>query len=124
MKNIDTMLETAKLYRATLQGTPSAEWATVFVGLKMLFFRQHAQGLITSTSHGVDFFDNVIDCIEGRLVWDEQGEYGDNFRKMIAGRSKGDNMSELIDQFDQTIRNIYVRDEHTSASDDSPSRVE
>jgi hypothetical protein len=35
-----------------------------------------------STSHGADFFDNVVNCING-AEWEEKGELGNNFRKLV-----------------------------------------
>jgi len=57
-------------------------WADLFVKLYMQFHRMYGQGYITSTSHGVDFFDNVV---AGPEAWKEKGIYGDNFRKMLKG---------------------------------------
>lgn len=58
-------------------------WGLFFVEARMQFHRRYNDGLIFSTSHGIDFFTNVIDSFEGRLQWDEKGVYGDNFRKFI-----------------------------------------
>lgn len=59
------------------------EWGKVFVNLKMEFCRKYQRGLITSTIHGADFFSNLLNCIENKTQWDEKGEYGENFRKLI-----------------------------------------
>ena len=82
------MLETARVYATTLSMVPQRVWAEVWVELRMSFHRCFGRGLITSTAHGIDWFENVIAACEGRLVWEEKGEYGDNFRKMIAGRPR------------------------------------
>lgn len=60
------------------------KWAETFVALKMDWFREHADGLICSCEHGLDYFRNIIAAYEGRLVWKEKGEYGDNFRRMTS----------------------------------------
>lgn len=65
-----------------LENTDSKNWAKVFVELKTEFWRKYAKGLIFSTTHGIDFFENVLNCLDG-AKWKEEGEYGDNFRKLI-----------------------------------------
>lgn len=90
----DPMLDSARAFAAALKVTPERWWAEVFVALKMSFFRQHARGLVCSTTHGLDYFDNVVAACEGRLQWDEKGEYGQNFRKMIQERPRGEQVSK------------------------------
>lgn len=80
------MLEMARAAAITLDAVPGRIWADVYVELRMIFHRRYGRGLVISTTHGADFFDNVIDCCEGTLAWDEKGELGENFRKMIRGR--------------------------------------
>jgi len=58
-------------------------WAKTFVDRRMEFARTFANDLTFSTSHGVDFFTNVIACLDGEMEWDEKGHLGDNFRKLI-----------------------------------------
>ena len=67
-----------------LQRTPAAEWAETFVSHKCFFWRKHCLGLIFSTIHGPDFFENVLQCLDGR-AWEPEnkGEYEENFRKFI-----------------------------------------
>lgn len=84
----DPMLFFAKSAVVVLSNQPPTTWAALFVQLRIDFFRLFQRGLVTSTVHGLDFFQNVIDVIEGRLVWDEEGEYGENFRKIIKGRPR------------------------------------
>lgn len=67
-----------------LAAAPSGvSWAEIWVNRKMEFHRKFSGGLITSISHGIDFFTNVLRALDG-AVWDEPGEYGNNFRKIIA----------------------------------------
>lgn len=87
-KASDPMLDAAKACSIALSMVPQRMWAELFVELKMAFFRKFARGLICSTTHGLDWFDNIVAACEGRLEWDEKGEYGENFRKMIAGRPR------------------------------------
>lgn len=58
------------------------DYANLFIRLYLDFFRTYGHGFITSTVHGLDYFDNILYCLGGQK-WAEQGEYGDNFRKMI-----------------------------------------
>lgn len=57
-------------------------FAKNYVNLRLQFFRQFNPGYICSTSHGIDFFDNIRNCLAGE-EWMEKGEYGNNFRKLI-----------------------------------------
>jgi len=82
----DPMLFTAKACVEVLNLVPSQHFAAEFIRLKEAFFRKYHDGLICSTVHGIDFFTNVVACCEGRLEWDEKGEYGNNFRRLIATR--------------------------------------
>ena len=66
----------------TLNGASKSDFAPMFIGLKRLFYDKYQNGLVFSTAHGVDFFTNVINCLDGQK-WEEKGEYGNNFRKMI-----------------------------------------
>ena len=74
-----SLLEFARVAKALLETVPSSYWAVVFVELRMAFNRLYPHGIL-STSHGVDFFDNVL---AGPDAWDEKGEYGNNFRTML-----------------------------------------
>lgn len=85
----DPMVDCAKAIVLVLSITPPWRFGDMFVNLKMWFTKQHGRGLTTSTSHDTDFFQNVIDVAEGRLVWEEEGELGDNFRKMVLKRPRG-----------------------------------
>lgn len=75
----------AKLAQATLDSTTHEDWAVTFVGLKMEWFRQFANGLVCSTSHGLDYFTNLMDAYDGKLKWNEEGDLGANFRKLTYG---------------------------------------
>ncbi len=55
-------------------------YAVAFVELRMAFHQHYGHGLICSTSHGIDFFENIL---AGPEAWDEEGELGDNFRKLF-----------------------------------------
>lgn len=77
------MVETAKACIHALELAPAERWAGLFVELKLAFCRKYSNGLICSTVHGVDFFQNVVDVAEGRLIWEEEGQYGENFRRMV-----------------------------------------
>jgi hypothetical protein len=67
----------------TLNQVSKEYWAEYFVNAHMQFWRKHCLGLIFTTSHGVDFFSNILACLEGTMKWEEEGEYNDNFRKFI-----------------------------------------
>ena len=58
------------------------DYGRLFVELRLEFARKHSRKLIFSTSHGTDFFQNIIDCLNG-MEWEEKGEFGNNFRKLI-----------------------------------------
>jgi hypothetical protein len=79
MKTDVPMLEFARVARLQLGLVPAHLWALWFVELRMSFARLYSKG-ICSTTHGVDFFDNVL---AGPDAWKEEGEYGDNFRKLF-----------------------------------------
>lgn len=72
-----------------LERAPASEWAVRFVNYKMQFWRTYCFGLIFSTIHGADFFQNVLNCVDGLLKWEPDkdepvpGEYEENFRKFI-----------------------------------------
>lgn len=88
MNQADPMLDAAKACVTALDMVPQRMWGVLWVELRMSFHRRFSRGLICSTTHGPEFFENVINAIEGRLEWDEKGEYGENFRKIIKGRPK------------------------------------
>lgn len=85
----DPMLECAKACELILNLAPPRRFGDLFVDMKMWFVGKFGRGLTTSTTHGADFFKNVIGLAEGTLEWDEKGEYGDNFRKMVLKRPRG-----------------------------------
>jgi len=66
-----------------LERAPKEKWAEHFVRFKMEFWRRYCLGLIFTTSHGLDFFSNILACLDGDMKWTEDGEYNDNFRKFI-----------------------------------------
>ena len=77
------LLDHCKQVQQQLDSLNDQRWGLFFVEARMDFHRRFCNGFIFSTSHGIDFFTNVIDSFEGRLQWDEKGCYGDNFRKFI-----------------------------------------
>lgn len=85
----DPTVDCAKAIVLVLDVAPKWRFGDLFVDLKIWFMRKHGRGLTTSTSHDTAFFQNVIDVAEGRLKWKEEGEYGDNFRKLVAQRPIG-----------------------------------
>lgn len=72
-----------------LKECPSDKWAEIYVNSCMWFWRKYCLGLIFSTIHGADFFDNILKCLDGTL-WlpDNKGEYEENFRKFIKHYQK------------------------------------
>ncbi len=61
-------------------------WACRWVDARMEFHRLFMGKLIVSTVHGADFFDNVMNCLTGKMIWDTKiykGEYEDNFREFL-----------------------------------------
>jgi len=72
------MMMFARAAKEILSRVPEHMWATWFVELRMQFARCYSKG-ICSTSHGIEFFDNVL---AGPANWQEPGEYGNNFRKL------------------------------------------
>ncbi len=75
---------------AILESCAPYEWAELFVNHKMRFCLQYSVplGLIFSCIHGIDFFDNILKCLDG-AKWEpdkdepQPGEYEENFRKFI-----------------------------------------
>lgn len=64
-----------------------SDYGKTWVNLRMQFHRVHGHGLITSTWHGAEFFENVIFCIENNQLGfkdEPQGELKENFKKLIA----------------------------------------
>ena len=76
------MIDFAKQVQNELSACPLKRWAELFVARRLEFARRFGNGLVFSTSHGAEFFDNVVKCIEGE-EWDEKGELGNNFRKLV-----------------------------------------
>jgi hypothetical protein len=74
----------ALLAQTVLDAIPAKGWAETFVYLKMDWFRKHANGLICSCEHGLDYFKHIIAAYECRLEWNEKGDYGENFRRMTS----------------------------------------
>ena len=83
----DPMLEAAQAAKRQLAMVSMAAWAEVFVELKMDFWRKFSRGFVCSTQHGVDYFDNVVVACRG-VRWEEPGEFGENFRRMIRDRPR------------------------------------
>lgn len=78
-----------RILEATVLNTGT--FAEIYVKDRMEFHRKFQKGLIFSTVHGANFFENVHDCLLGRK-WSEKdakgvellaGEYEDNFRKFL-----------------------------------------
>lgn len=67
---------------ASLAKADPKDWAALFIRLRMEFHRLYSKGRVCSTSHGVDFFENVLDFAAG-VPWEEPGEYGNNFRSIV-----------------------------------------
>jgi hypothetical protein len=66
------------------------EWAEMWVFYRMEFHRKHGRGLIMSTWHGLDFFSNVLFCLNGgdiEELGEPKGEYKNNFKKLIENRA-------------------------------------
>lgn len=78
-----TAREYALLAIDLLNHCPKLEWAKTFVYLKIRFHYKYCHGLITSIAHGSDWFKNIVGCLDGTMTWDERGEYGNNFRRII-----------------------------------------
>lgn len=62
-----------------LGNTPRNKYGSMWVMLKMEWFRNFAKGRITSTKHGTDFFSVINTAFEiGEYVYD-RSEYDKNF---------------------------------------------
>ena len=59
------------------------EWSEKFVELRIHFHRKHGHGLVLSTWHGTDFFQNVVNALNGIDIDEPKGEYRKNFLKLI-----------------------------------------
>ena len=69
----------------TLAKVDGKRWAEEFVRLRMEFHRRHGHGLILSTWHGIDFFDNLLVALKhGEFFTEPKGEYRNNFLKLIS----------------------------------------
>jgi len=68
---------------SNLSFTRGKRWAEKYVELRMEFHRKHGHGLILSTWHGVEFFDNVLKALNGDMCKEPKGEYRNNFLKLI-----------------------------------------
>lgn len=74
----------------SLNNCPIETWAVLYVTLKMEFFGKFQHGLVCSTYHGLNFFQNLLDCLNGK-EWNPtndngepiKGEYESNFRKLV-----------------------------------------
>jgi len=79
---------------AELRTLQAPVWAERWVALRMDFCRkfQVEDNLITSTTHGSDFFTNVLNGLDGE-DWskhEHKGIYEDNFRRLIDKGRKMD----------------------------------
>jgi hypothetical protein len=70
-----------------LKSTPNKQWGARFVQLRSDFnnFFPHET---FSTSHGIDFFENILGHISTQVLWEEKGEYGKNFRTLLDQQAK------------------------------------
>ncbi len=63
------------------------DYAETFCKLKHDCFKMYHHGLITSTVHGIDFFQNVVDFIDRPKDWllqfDSKSEYEKNFVRIL-----------------------------------------
>lgn len=68
-----------------LEKAQGENWASLFVKLRLQFHDkfQRKDNLIISTSHGIAFFENLLQCIDKKMTWDEEGLFGNNFRKLV-----------------------------------------
>ena len=82
MKSI--MLADACKAVTILANTDNDKWAEMYVNLRIDFFNKHCHGLVSSTAHGVNFFENIVMCFQDAELWTEKGVYGDNFRKLMT----------------------------------------
>jgi hypothetical protein len=67
----------------TLTTSTGHKWAEEYVRLRMEFHRKHGHGLILSTWHGIDFFDNLLNAINLGGIEEPNGEYRNNFLKLV-----------------------------------------
>ena len=68
---------------------PTHQWAEQYIKFRSSFWRTYCLNLIFSTIHGAYFFENVLECLDGK-AWepDNTGEYEENFRKFIKHYAK------------------------------------
>ncbi len=81
---------------AELKACKNEEWAVIWVNRRMEFTRKFNMDLCFSTTHGADFFQNVLDCLAG-TIWKEDGLYGKNFRELIKRNSSVGHMHLTVD---------------------------
>jgi hypothetical protein len=55
-----------------LSGLAGPEYAKTFVELRVEFFRRFQGGLLTSTVHGAEFFENVLAYVDQPKTWLDQ----------------------------------------------------
>lgn len=67
---------------AELNASVGDDWAKCFIQNRLALQTLYLKGLVLSTAHGADIFDNILNCLNG-AEWEEKGEYGNNFRKFI-----------------------------------------
>jgi hypothetical protein len=77
-----------------LKHCPAKEYGRTFIKLREQFWRKYAKNRIFSTSHGADFFENIIECVLDNKRWPTDfldkrstggqiGEYDTNFTQML-----------------------------------------
>jgi hypothetical protein len=89
------IIDYAERSRVLLNQTPIEKWAEVFVKLRLEFADKCSGGLIFSTVHGAEFFDNVVECYYGEPWFEsdeekkgKKTELGNNFRTLIKRAQK------------------------------------
>lgn len=78
-----------------LENCTHTEFTPVFLKLKKMFWEiyQKPHNLTISNLHGIYFFENILFCLKGG-EWIEEGEYGDNFRYLIA-------LAKMLDKIEE-----------------------
>lgn len=63
------LLEFAKETVKEMESISSSDFASYFVNRKSEYFKKYSNGLVSSSSHGISFFENVI------KFWDNPDSY-------------------------------------------------
>lgn len=82
-----SFLEFCKETLDLLENCGSAEFAPLYVKRRNEAFQMFHNGLICSTSHGINYFNNVVNFIENPDGYKEtvsgKSEYEENFRNVL-----------------------------------------